>query len=237
MIIILYVKYQGPCASTRPNCHVFCVICSTIRPTPAKIPRQFTQVLVLKYVQYCEQNHDQGSVRSGPLGRSRSTTARPVWPGAAAGPDGRDEQLASVELHDRKAREWVEKLEQWAVGAEADLHRQSKLAASARKCSNTVRPSSLLNDSTGCASAGMRCQNDGVSRYCASRAEHCLALGEVEECREGIHPRAVTLISFVRLILIRRFWRFGRRLRQSSSRAARRDEVRAVKLSIPPPRS
>jgi hypothetical protein len=45
----------------------------------------------------------------------------------------RENELAAVELHDRKALEWIEKLEKWGVGAEADLHRQALLAKSARK--------------------------------------------------------------------------------------------------------
>ncbi len=32
----------------------------------------------------------------------------------------RDEQLPAVELHDRKALEWMRKLEIWAIEAEAD---------------------------------------------------------------------------------------------------------------------
>ena len=31
----------------------------------------------------------------------------------------RDEQLAALELHDRKALEWIEKLELWAIDTEA----------------------------------------------------------------------------------------------------------------------
>jgi hypothetical protein len=45
----------------------------------------------------------------------------------------RAQELPSVELHDRKALEWIEKLEQWAVVAGSDVDRQAKLAASARK--------------------------------------------------------------------------------------------------------
>ena len=41
--------------------------------------------------------------------------------------------LQQVELHDRKALEWIEKLEHWAVGAESDLARQAKLQAAASK--------------------------------------------------------------------------------------------------------
>jgi hypothetical protein len=36
----------------------------------------------------------------------------------------REEGLPAVELHDRKALEWLEKLEDWAIVAEADLHKQ-----------------------------------------------------------------------------------------------------------------
>jgi hypothetical protein len=42
-------------------------------------------------------------------------------------------ELPAVELHDRKALEWVEKLEEWVAGAEAQLHRQASLAKGARK--------------------------------------------------------------------------------------------------------
>ncbi len=45
----------------------------------------------------------------------------------------REAELPAVELHDRKALEWIEKLEKWGVGAESDLHRQATLAKSARK--------------------------------------------------------------------------------------------------------
>ena len=41
--------------------------------------------------------------------------------------------LEQVELHDRKALEWIEKLERWVVGAESDLDRQSKLQAASSK--------------------------------------------------------------------------------------------------------
>jgi len=34
----------------------------------------------------------------------------------------RDEQLAPVDLHDRKALEWLEKLEVWAIEAEANVN-------------------------------------------------------------------------------------------------------------------
>lgn len=42
-------------------------------------------------------------------------------------------ELQHVELHDRKALEWIEKLERWAVGAESDLARQAKLQAATSK--------------------------------------------------------------------------------------------------------
>jgi hypothetical protein len=45
----------------------------------------------------------------------------------------REAELPAVELHDRKALEWVEKLEEWVVGAEAQLHRQAGLAKGARR--------------------------------------------------------------------------------------------------------
>jgi hypothetical protein len=41
--------------------------------------------------------------------------------------------LEQVELHDRKALEWIEKLERWVVGAESDLDRQAKLLAASSK--------------------------------------------------------------------------------------------------------
>jgi hypothetical protein len=44
----------------------------------------------------------------------------------------RDERLPAVDLHDRKALEWLEKLEAWAIGAEAELHRCVQLAKGAR---------------------------------------------------------------------------------------------------------
>jgi hypothetical protein len=36
----------------------------------------------------------------------------------------RREQLSGVNLHDRKALEWIEKLKSWAIDAEADLSGQ-----------------------------------------------------------------------------------------------------------------
>lgn len=45
----------------------------------------------------------------------------------------RTAEIPAVELHDRKALEWIEKLEQWAVGAESDLDRQVKRAAAANR--------------------------------------------------------------------------------------------------------
>jgi hypothetical protein len=44
----------------------------------------------------------------------------------------RNAQLSAVELHDRKALEWIEKLEEWMVAAEAQLHRQAGVATGAR---------------------------------------------------------------------------------------------------------
>ena len=41
--------------------------------------------------------------------------------------------LPQVELHDRKALEWIEKLERWAVTAESDFARQAKLQAASSK--------------------------------------------------------------------------------------------------------
>jgi hypothetical protein len=41
--------------------------------------------------------------------------------------------IQQVELRDRKALEWIEKLERWAVGAEADLARQAKFRAAQNK--------------------------------------------------------------------------------------------------------
>jgi hypothetical protein len=42
-------------------------------------------------------------------------------------------QLPTVELHDRKALEWIEKLEGWAAGAESDFERQTRKRAAAEK--------------------------------------------------------------------------------------------------------
>jgi hypothetical protein len=44
----------------------------------------------------------------------------------------RSEHLPRVELHDRKALEWLEKLEQWAIVAEAELHKQVLLGKANR---------------------------------------------------------------------------------------------------------
>ena len=55
-----------------------------------------------------------------------------------------------------------------------------------------ARASSLLKNSTGCAIAWMRSQNNDASRYFASRAELRSALGEVEKCQEGIFQRAAS---------------------------------------------
>jgi len=45
----------------------------------------------------------------------------------------REEHLPAVELHDRKALEWLEKLEQWALSTDAELHRRVQLARAARR--------------------------------------------------------------------------------------------------------
>lgn len=50
---------------------------------------------------------------------------------------------------------------------------------------------SWLKNSIGCAVARMRSRNSDASRYFASRAELCSALGEVEKCHEGIFQKAV----------------------------------------------
>ncbi len=44
----------------------------------------------------------------------------------------RDAEL-SVALHDRKPLEWIDKLETWLVGAEAEVHRQVQLQKAARR--------------------------------------------------------------------------------------------------------
>ncbi len=49
------------------------------------------------------------------------------------GLSARNEGLTQVEIHDRKALEWIEKLERWVIGAETDLDRQAKLAAGSRR--------------------------------------------------------------------------------------------------------
>jgi hypothetical protein len=41
--------------------------------------------------------------------------------------------LDQVELHDRKALEWIEKLERWGVSAETDVDRQAKLLSAESK--------------------------------------------------------------------------------------------------------
>lgn len=51
----------------------------------------------------------------------------------------REENLPGLELHDRKALEWLEKLEGWAVGAEAELHRRVELAKGERRANETVQ--------------------------------------------------------------------------------------------------
>ncbi|HVU87936.1 MAG TPA: hypothetical protein VHD36_11490, partial [Pirellulales bacterium] len=49
--------------------------------------------------------------------------------------------------------------------------------------------------STGCDIAGMRWQNIDVSRYFASRAKLCFALGEVEKSHEGFFQQAARASS------------------------------------------
>ena len=44
----------------------------------------------------------------------------------------RDEQLPAVDLHDRKALEWIEKLELWAIEAEANANARVMKARGAR---------------------------------------------------------------------------------------------------------
>ncbi|HVU88829.1 MAG TPA: endonuclease domain-containing protein [Pirellulales bacterium] len=56
--------------------------------------------------------------------------------------------------------------------------------------SHRERASSLLKNSTGCDIAGMRWQNIDVSRYFASRAKLCFALGEIEKSHEGFFQQA-----------------------------------------------
>jgi hypothetical protein len=50
----------------------------------------------------------------------------------------REEQLPAVELHDRKALEWLEKLEEWAISAEAELHKRVQLGKGARHAARIV---------------------------------------------------------------------------------------------------
>ena len=44
----------------------------------------------------------------------------------------RDEQLPAIDLHDRKALEWLEKLELWAIEAEANVNGQVMKARGTR---------------------------------------------------------------------------------------------------------
>ena len=53
----------------------------------------------------------------------------------------RDEQLPAVELHDRKALEWLEKLEEWAIGAEAEMHRRVEIRKGERHAERIVKGS------------------------------------------------------------------------------------------------
>ena len=45
----------------------------------------------------------------------------------------REEGLPAVELHDRKALEWLENLEKWAYSTDAELHRRVQLARATRR--------------------------------------------------------------------------------------------------------
>jgi hypothetical protein len=45
----------------------------------------------------------------------------------------RDEQLASLSLHDRKALEWLARLEEWAIAAESDARKQAQIERGARR--------------------------------------------------------------------------------------------------------
>ena len=45
----------------------------------------------------------------------------------------REQELGEVGLHDGKALEWLDKLEKWGIGAEAELHKQAALAKGARR--------------------------------------------------------------------------------------------------------
>ncbi len=45
----------------------------------------------------------------------------------------READLPAVDLHDRKALEWLDKLEKWAITAESEVHRQVQLAKGQRR--------------------------------------------------------------------------------------------------------
>ncbi|HVU89494.1 MAG TPA: hypothetical protein VHD36_19350, partial [Pirellulales bacterium] len=62
-------------------------------------------------------------------------------------------------------------------------------------------------NSTGCDIAGMRWQNIDVSRYFASRAKLCFALGEVEKSHEGFFQQAASPADFA----VRELLPFGQR--------------------------
>jgi len=51
----------------------------------------------------------------------------------------RDEGVSAITLHDRKPLEWIEKLEAWAVSAEAEAQRQVQLAKAARRAKELDR--------------------------------------------------------------------------------------------------
>jgi hypothetical protein len=45
----------------------------------------------------------------------------------------RSQDLPNVALHDRKALEWIDKLEEWMAGAEAEVSRAAKIHQGARR--------------------------------------------------------------------------------------------------------
>jgi hypothetical protein len=54
----------------------------------------------------------------------------------------REDQLAQIELHDRKALEWLEKFEEWLFRAEGELGRSALKSRGERRARQTqsVRP-------------------------------------------------------------------------------------------------
>jgi hypothetical protein len=46
---------------------------------------------------------------------------------------GREEQLPPIELHDRKALEWLDKFEEWLFRAEAEVNRSVHKSHGARR--------------------------------------------------------------------------------------------------------